>query len=110
MNSWKTKLTDEKKEPGTIKPYLNSVKHFFFGDFWEAEENGILVGKNIPQVRVRVCNGSDTFYKEAQERESKKKLEAMENFPIAEEILQFEESETVLSAKQLFLKAQAIEI
>ena len=104
LNSWMTKLTDEKKEPGTIKTYLNSVKHFI--DFCEAEDNDILVGQNIPQVRVLICKWRNTFYKEAQEREYEKELEAMDNFPTPEEVLQFDESETVLSAKKLILKAQ----
>ena len=34
------------------------------------------------------------------------KLEAIDNFPTPEEILQFDKSEAVLSAKKLFLKAQ----
>ena len=48
-----TKLTDEKKEPGTIKTYLNSVKHF--AGFCKAEDSGTIVGQNIPQVRVLIC-------------------------------------------------------
>ena len=85
LNSWMTKLTDEKKEPGTIKTYLNSVKHFI--DFCKAEDNDILVGQNIPQVRVLICKWRNTFYKEAQEREYEKELEAMDTFPRPEEVL-----------------------
>lgn len=42
LNSWMTKLRNEEKEPGTIRTYLNSVKHFI--DFCEAEDNHILDG------------------------------------------------------------------
>ena len=79
LNSWMTKLTNERKEPGTIKTYLNSVKHFT--DSCKAEDSDILVGQNFPQVRVLICKWRNAFYKEAQEREYEKELEAMDNFP-----------------------------
>ena len=79
LNSWMTKLTNERKEPGTIKTYLNSVKHFT--DSCKAEDSDILVGQNIPQVKVLICKWRNTFYKEAQEREYEKELEAMDNLP-----------------------------
>ena len=79
LNSWMTKLTNERKEPGTIKTYLNSVKHFT--DSCKAEDSDILVGQNIPQVKVLICKWHNTFYKEAQERGYEKELEATDNFP-----------------------------
>ena len=79
LNSWMTKLTNERKEPGAIKTYLNSVKHFT--DSCKAEDSDILVGQNIPQVKVLICKWRNTFYKEAQEREYEKELEAMDNLP-----------------------------
>ena len=43
--NWVTKLNKEKKEPGTIKTYLTSVKNFI--DFCEAERKNILKDQNV---------------------------------------------------------------
>ena len=48
LNSWMTKLTEEKKEAATIKTYLCSVKHFL--DFAVATGNNILGSTNLKFV------------------------------------------------------------
>ena len=51
--NWMTKLNKEKKEPGTIKTYLTSVKHFI--DFCKAETNNISKGQIVSQVNILIC-------------------------------------------------------
>ena len=50
LNLWMTKLTNEGKDPGTIRTYLNSVKQFI--DFGVAEESGLFENQNIEKIRV----------------------------------------------------------
>ena len=47
------KLNKEKKEPGTIKAYLKSVKYFI--GFCETERNKTLKEQNVSQANVLIC-------------------------------------------------------
>ena len=104
LNKWMTKLNKEKKEPGTIKTYLTSVKHFI--DFCEAERNNILKDQNVSQVNILICKWRNTLRKEAQKKQPEKELIARENFPTAEQILNFDKSEKVKNAKRIIINSQ----
>ena len=47
------KLNKEKKEPGTIKAYLKSVKYFI--GFCETERNNTLKEQNVSQANILIC-------------------------------------------------------
>ena len=74
-----TKLNKEKKEPGTIKIYLTSMKHFI--DFCEAEKSNIPKDQNVSQVNILICKWRNTLCKDAQKKQPKKELIAREIFP-----------------------------
>ena len=50
LNNWVAKLNKEKKEPGTIKTCLKSVKYFI--GFLEMERNNTLKEQNVPQANI----------------------------------------------------------
>lgn len=84
LNSWMTKLINEEKEPGTIRTYLNSVKHFI--DFCEAEDNHILDGQNTSQIRILIHKWRNTLYREINEREFEKELKARDIFHLPKKL------------------------
>ena len=53
LNNWMVKLNKEKKEPGTMKTYLKSVKYFI--DFCETERNNTLKEQNVSQANILIC-------------------------------------------------------
>ena len=53
LNNWMAKLNKEKKEPGTIKTYLKSVKYFI--GFCETERNNTLKEENASQANILIC-------------------------------------------------------
>ena len=99
FNNWMTKLNNEKKEPGTIKTYLTSVKHF--KDFCEAERNNILEDQKVSQVNILICKRWNTLRNKAQKKLHEKEIIAGENFPTDEQILNFGKSEEVKNANTL---------
>ena len=56
------KLNEQKKETGTIKTYLTSVRHFI--DFCKAERNNILKSQNVSQVNILFRKWQNTLRKE----------------------------------------------
>ena len=78
LNSWRTKLTEEKKEAGTIKTYLCSAKHFL--DFAVATGNNILGNANLDKVRVLLRQWRNTLYREIQDDSHEKQVKAREFF------------------------------
>ena len=50
LNNWMAKLNKGKKEPGTIKAYLKSVKYFI--GFCEMERNNALKEQNVSQANI----------------------------------------------------------
>ena len=53
LNNWMAKLNKERKEPGTIKAYLKSVKYFI--GFCETERNNTLKEQNVSQANILIC-------------------------------------------------------
>ena len=99
-----TKLIKKKKEPGTIKRYLTSVKHFI--EFCKAERNNILKDQNVSQVNILIFKWRNTLRKEAQKKHPEKELIAREIFPTPEQILNFNKSEKVKNAKRIIVNSQ----
>ena len=96
LNSWMSKLKDEEKDPSTIKTYLNSVKHFI--DFFVASEKGLFKNQNLEKVRVLLRQWRNTLYKEIQELDYEKQLNARDFFPTPSDIEIFDKSEISNSA------------
>ena len=53
LNNWMTKLNKDRKEPGTIKACLKSVKYFI--GFCETERNNTLKEQNVSQANILIC-------------------------------------------------------
>ena len=53
LNKCMAKLNKEKKEPGTIKTHLKSVKYFI--GFCETERNNTLKEQNVSQANILIC-------------------------------------------------------
>ena len=96
LNSWMSKLKDEEKDPSTIKTYLNSVKHFI--DFIVASEKELFKNQNLEKVRVLLRQWRNTLYKEIQELDYEKQLNARDFFPTPSDIEIFDKSEISNSA------------
>ena len=105
LNSWMTKLKDENKDPSTIKTYLNSVKHFI--DFIVASEKELFKNQNLEKVRVLLRQWRNTLYKEIQELDYEKQLNARDFFPTPSEIEIFDKSEISISAMTTLKQAAA---
>ena len=103
LNSWMTKLTNEGKDPGTIRTHLNSVKQFI--DLGVAEESGLFENQNIEKIRVLLRQRRNTLTRECEELEKKKQLAASDFFPCPSEIERFDKSEISGFAKYI-LKMQ----
>ena len=103
LNSWMTKLTNEGKDPGTIRTYLNSVKQFI--DFGVAEENDLFKNRNIEKIRVLLRQWRNTLTRECEELEHEKQLVARDFFPSPSGIERFDKSEISENAKYILKKA-----
>ena len=85
-----TKLKDEDKYPSTIKTYLNSVKHFI--DFIVSSEKELFKNQNLEKVRVLLRQWHNMLYKEIQELDYEKQLNARDFFPTSSKIEVFGKS------------------
>ena len=99
LSDWVNCLIKEKKESGTIKTYLGTVKHYLNFCMLKHPDD-IKISSAVCKLTTQFSLWNKNLYKGLQKRKHVKKLEDLKNFPTALEIKSMDTSEAVKHAKR----------